>query len=571
VKIWPIKVMTSALILTFFFASVASANQPAFRAKSIGGDKSAVFFVEERSTDSRSLVVSSGMSFFERPWIKDDPIPNMGACRSTKDPDCDFTKLHAGIASSVLGVCDSASTRNCIESISFGPSSDQLVPAKFVKYLEGREIDEDPEMGFYGGRTASIWSAENAPNSSGSTNYVVAPVVDFSIYQNEPRFRAVGFAVDVTPFSTKFKENVGPGGWKTSEERLSDSQRSSVPLRFLPKIKEGDTSGECFAFQKDQCLVQYDFPPSTMIQMKVRLGRELGGWFKGRLVDPEISVESLDGDHNLILVTARPTEVAQVAHAVDYDKMTAQEQALHDEYYWGGGKTSRSTAGTASTGGADRVFEFMRKARDIFKDTALGTTTFWNFGTVNAGAGSQCLADTSKVLGIVTTNAMGYQGTAPAFDGSTLNYRVVGPHYMPGGKVEVRGTYDLVMRSDVARCLYRFNEAPISATVSIASSNGEAQVATTSVSESGGWLRMSAKNFTFSEKVVSVKVSQESPAAVTVQPTPTPTPIPTVTASPTTVTTPTLKRTISCVKGTTVKRVTGNSPRCPKGFKKRSV
>ena len=569
-KSWPIKVMTSALLLLFSFASVASANQPAFRAKSIGGEKSAVFFVEERATDSRSLVVSSGMSFFERPWIKDDPIPNMGECRSTKDPDCDFTKLHAGIASSVLGVCDSSSARNCIESISFGPSSESLVPAKFVKYLEGREIDEDPEMGFYGGRTASIWSADNAANSSGSTNYLVAPVVDFSIYQNEPRFRAVGFAVDITPYSTKFKENVGPGGWRTNEERLLvDSTRASWPLRFLPKSKDGDYSGECIAFQKDQCLIQYDFPPSTVIQLRVRLGRELGGWFKGRLVDPDIKVESIDGENNLISVTARPTEVAQVAHAVDYDKMTAQEQALHDEYYWGGGKIGRSTAGTASTGGADRVFDFMRKARDIFKDTALGTTTFWNFGTVNAGAGSQCLADTSKVLGIVTTNAMGYQGTAPAFDGSTLNYRVVGPHYMPGGKVEVRGTYDLVMRSDVARCLYRFNEAPISATVSIASSSGEAQVATTSVSESGGWLRMSAKNFTFSEKVVSVKVSQESPAAATVQPTPTPTP--SVVATPKEVTKPGSRKTISCVKGTTVKRVTGKSPRCPKGFKKRSV
>ena len=567
-KSWPIKVMTSALLLLFLFASVASANQPAFRAKSIGGEKSAVFFVEERATDSRSLVVSSGMSFFERQWIKDDPIPNMGACRSTKDPDCDFTKLYAGIASSVLGVCESSSARNCIESISFGPSSDQLVPAKFVKYLEGREIAEDPELGFYGGRTASIWSAENAANSGGSTNYLVAPVVDFSIYQNEPRFRAVGFAVDITPYSTKFKANVGPGGWRTPEERLVDSQGASVPLRFLPKTRDGDTSGECFAFQKEECFVQYDFPSSTVIQMKVRLARELGGWFKGRLVDPDIKVESLDGENNLISVTAKPTEVAQVAHAVDYDKMTPQEQTLHDEYYWGGLKTSRSTAGTASTGGADRVFDFMNKARDIFKDTALGTTTFWNFGTVNAGAGSQCLADTSKVLGIVTTNAMGYQGTAPAFDGSTLNYRVVGPHYMPGGKVEVRGTYDLVMRSDVARCLYRFNEAPISATVSIASSNGEAQVATTSVSESGGWLRMSAKNFTFSEKVVSVKVSQEKPAVATPQPTPSLSPSGAV--SPTMIEKPTSKKTITCVKGTAVKKVSGKSPKCPKGFKKRA-
>jgi hypothetical protein len=42
-----------------------------------------------------------------------------------------------------------------------------------------------------------------------------------------------------------------------------------------------------------------------------------------------------------------------------------------------------------------------------------------------------------------------------------------------------------------------------------------------------------------------------------------------VVATPNKVTKPSSRKTISCVKGTTVKKVTGKSPRCPKGFKKR--
>ena len=79
---------------------------------------------------------------------------------------------------------------------------------------------------------------------------------------------------------------------------------------------------------------------------------------------------------------------------------------------------------------------------------------------------------------------------------------------------------------------------------------------------------MSAKNFTFSEKVVSVKVSQEKPAVATPQPTPSPSPSGAV--SPTMIEKPTSKKTITCVKGTAVKKVSGKSPKCPKGFKKRA-
>jgi hypothetical protein len=112
---------------------------------------------------------------------------------------------------------------------------------------------------------------------------------------------------------------------------------------------------------------------------------------------------------------------------------------------------------------------------------------------------------------------------------------------MPDGKTEVQGTYDLVMRSETARCLYGFSKAPISATVSVVGGNSNS-VATTVVSEKDGWLKMAAYGFTFSQKTIRVKMTQKATAS---------------------------KTTITCVKGKLTKKVTSSAPKCPVGYKQK--
>jgi hypothetical protein len=118
------------------------------------------------------------------------------------------------------------------------------------------------------------------------------------------------------------------------------------------------------------------------------------------------------------------------------------------------------------------------------------------------------------------------------------------------------------MRSDIARCLYGFSNAPIKAEISITSDDGEKKVATTIVNEKNGWLYLSAKGFTFSSPTINVKLSQEKVVVV-----PTPTPAPSAAAPMA----PVAKKsvTITCVKGKTAKKVSGESPKCPTGYKKK--
>jgi hypothetical protein len=126
------------------------------------------------------------------------------------------------------------------------------------------------------------------------------------------------------------------------------------------------------------------------------------------------------------------------------------------------------------------------------------------------------------------------------------------------------------MRSQFARCLYNYTDAPVLAEVSITKEEGTEVVQTTVLKESNGWLALGAYGFTFSSPTLKVKLTQEKVVAPTPTPTPTPTasPVASPVATPTPLVVP-VKSSITCVKGKLTKKVTGEKPKCPKGFKKR--
>jgi hypothetical protein len=198
--------------------------------------------------------------------------------------------------------------------------------------------------------------------------------------------------------------------------------------------------------------------------------------------------------------------------------------------------------------------------RDLAKDRASGESVVWGLSTIDGISNNSCLADSSRVLGIVTTNATVYDGNVPSFNGEELQYKVAGMHYRPDGKSLSQGTYDMVMRSDTARCLYGFSQAPINASISVLSAEGSAQVATTASGEREGWLYLSAKNFTFSTPTIKVKLSQEAPWSLNAQPSPT-----------SSLKIPAAKRAsknVVCLKGSKTLMLKSGKSKCPKGYER---
>jgi hypothetical protein len=167
---------------------------------------------------------------------------------------------------------------------------------------------------------------------------------------------------------------------------------------------------------------------------------------------------------------------------------------------------------------------------------------------------NQCIRNSATLAGFVTTNSTTYAAGPPVFNSDTqsLDYKVASPHYLKDGTV-FKGEYNLYIDSKVARCIYKFSSAPISASVSIVNESGEAKVATTVMTERGGWLHLSVAGFTFSSPTLRVKLSQdveEKKSSDSIQAI-------------------SKKTTITCIKGKKTKKVSAIKPACPSGWKKK--
>jgi peptide deformylase len=145
-------------------------------------------------------------------------------------------------------------------------------------------------------------------------------------------------------------------------------------------------------------------------------------------------------------------------------------------------------------------------------------SSFWGMDQSQGNKVFECtVKDTSKLHGVMTTNAMAYSWSPPSFKDGVLSYKVAGAHLDADGSV-FKGTYDLAMNQESAKCIYGFSDAPIKASVSVVSSDGGVQeIATEMLTVKNGWLQLSAKNFTFSAPTIRIKLSQENSvkAAVT--------------------------------------------------------
>jgi hypothetical protein len=395
-------------------------------------------------------------------------------CTDTNDPVCATNNPKNDLLGwSVLPHCSIASSKMCLESFQIGNLEQPLAEAKYLGAAKTSEqskvIAADEKRNFIEGGTPSLFEGTGVNHVGGSATYAVA--VRLSQH-----------------FDYKLKKYV-----------TTDLTASVVPYVI-------GSATSCAFRDGDSCAAAQDFSAGTRVSLKFRIPTSIGGWFSGRMKSPDLSVTKFAAGINEITIEAEPVRVDALALPRDKKAFTSKEKMwLNNNGNWG---FAKGTA-TGAPNYQPVVFEYIDYYRQFVSDTSAGADVVWNMSTRSGGSGSGCLADTSKVLGIVTTNALGYAGESPSFNKGFLDYKVAGLHYQAGGKDLVLGSYDLVMRSDTARCLYGFSKAPLSATVSVTGGSGEKNVATTVVSEKNGWLKMAAYGFTFSKKTIKVKITKK--------------------------------------------------------------
>jgi hypothetical protein len=479
----------------------------------------------------------------------------------------------AGIIGYVnLTVCTDASNVACIADVWAVDSAGKKIPGKLVKsvpldygkftFKENVAINMPDGTG-----QGALWQIPGVINSAGKDTYFVSS--QFMLAQPEKKAGEPISARKI--FLSELKTGISPveeipGQYKLIQPRDNGTARASW-------VNWGDTGNwylpdgsRCVGTDVNVCEAVREFPAGYRFGVSLRMGTKLSGWYHGRLALPDVTIKNWKTGQE-ISVEAEPVRVPTLNFSVPNAEIPqkVRDIVFTDRYFGKSGdgiREARINDGSSSAVMVDLAAAFA----PAYKDKATSTNTTWAFKAMNYGQNSsdvqKCSDNTGNVAGLVTTNALTYLPGPPTFDkeSQSLTYKVASPHYEANGSL-ASGSYDLSMRSDIARCLYGFSSAPIKAEISITSDDGEKKVATTIVNEKSGWLYLSAKGFTFSSPTINVKLSQEKVVAPAPAPSPSETPVVTPVAKK--------KVTISCVKGKTTKKVTAVSPKCPAGYKKK--
>jgi len=494
---------------------------------------------------------------------------DMLLCASANDPIC--TSAATVNYNAFLPPCDVQITVNCISSVSAISADSKEIVGQYSKSFPVKSPNVyvgDASRNLPNGSHPSVWKIPGVTHGGGEDNYLLRFKVD-GYAKAGSTFRSGSIQVSLFPVTTKTDQyTLG---------RMTDANHPSQACLF-DQYECGGLGHEmssnatnvwaCVSFDVGLCALRQAFPEGYRFKVEVRLGDSPTGWFHGRLINPQIGLTSVNGITNLT-VDATPVKVPAVGVLIKQSEMSPAMRSYYTKFPLNGGFGRLSPNGISNLLSGPEPSS--QKAADeyalwssYFKDTASATQSEWSFRTLELnGTDSACFNDKIKLVGVVSTNAMFYSGGAPAFNKSegSLIYKVGAPHFASNGDI-FKGSYDLQLRSDVARCLYNFSSAPLSATIEVTSSDGSAQIATTSVSEKEGWLHLAASGFTYSSPTLKVKFAQakvEVPvvtAPIAVAPAASPQGVP-------------AKKSITCVKGKTIKKVTAVSPKCPVGYSKK--
>ena len=503
-------------------------------------------------------------------------------CKSMADPNCSGSSDMNSTA--ILQVCTATVQIDCIVEFGAASVNESAIPAIYAGTFPtvGRnDYAGDSASRLPNGGPPSVWTIPSLSHAGGD-NYLVQVQVRGG--NRTGKFTIADFSIQIDPIELVSDvciqgnhtrspcHNQGPGFYEGPKSEVKyDETGKELPretqIRNAARIS--DSPFDCVLVAQDLCARRHAFPSNARLYIKVRLSQSPIGWMHGRISNPAISITRINGSNSAVEVSVIASTVTTpiIATATAWTNLPAP---LQDAYRATGGFNGNSAGTRNPTSSSDPALRNSISHPTSYSDVGMSELLKWlpyvgDRATANISrwtirslsdsellGTSNCFSDTTQLNGIVMTNATQYSSGPPTFDktSGSLEYTVAAPHYTSSGNVFL-GTYDLVMRSDVARCLYGFSKAPLNASISVVDNGGVSTIATKLVSEKDGWLRIAAYGFGFSNPTIKVKLTQSEVAS-------------------TTRTKVGKKITIVCVKQKEVRQVTALKPACPKGFKKKT-
>lgn len=567
-RVFTVAIVALLVIVNPSFTSATGVIDEQYSLKASGEnrDKSGIIFEENVDT----LRIPSFLFSYE---ILPDGIASViSSCTGLNDPACataNFAKYYAH-----MPPCKTSTEVDCIESIyAIVPGSSTRIEGIYKESIPDAvalPYQADLANALPRGSVSGIWEIPNIKHGGGSSSFAAISSQVGSLKRNGTSWIAQPAGSDpLGQGDGDFRASIYP----VNVVRDSRYEARDLKLTTLPSgIKRWATStpGQpshdiCAVVGKGVCAQRQSFPDEIKFGMVLRFSKVINGWMHGRIDSPEIDYQLTSYGTRVDIngFSTRVPILAGYASLSDFSEVNPKQipNLINGQV-------------VIQNASGDRAIEQLNTWAKVLKDKAVANPTQWAFYNLtksDIAPSGNCIKDSKTLAGFVTTNSTTYTATPPIFNEltGTLDYKVASPHYLADGK-EFLGKYTLYIDSKVARCIYKFSDAPISASVSITSSDGGQQnIATTVVNEKDGWIILSALGFTFSSPTLKVKLTQSSPT-VAVAPEPSAKPTATSDPAPKMAAAPVAKKTtISCVKGKVTKKISATSPKCPAGYKKK--
>jgi len=505
-----------------------------------------------------AVFTDSGYRAIETPSylnIEDAPV---GTPFCTSMMEC---KNHSISMVANLGFCHTATEMNCIETVLAIDPSGKKIPFVNQKYFPADQetVFKSNASQVPNGSTTSVVQFPGVLNSAGTNDYAVGVAVN-------QRFTTDSNGNLSTFYDPNFIASISP----------VQLVKGMYKPRVAEKISQQGINGEalsrhseCVVLEVGVCGLPVSFPEGYSFSLFLRLNLSLYGWLHGRLTDGIASssyLGNVNGLNYLVAISGKPSAVPEAVAAVPFEQVSADfiDKALYKGFDVKGFKpedfpflmTYAPVRGTYTYNGFLTWSPYLNQ-------TAVAMPKVWSvraiqkdqMGDVSADspilrciAGAAFSGKNGGIVGFLNTNATSYLSGPPTYNPSdqSLDYKVAAPHYAKDGS-EFQGIYTLQIRQDVAKCIFGLTDAPVKATVSVTSLDGQQQAVTTSMSERDGFYYFQASGFHFSAPTIKLKLVNTAVPAKT----------------PTTVS---ALRAIKCVKGKLIKKVVAVNPKCPSGY-----
>jgi len=431
---------------------------------------------------------------------------------------------------SVLQPCINASDIDCIEGV-YGQSSnssevsgvfDQLYPARgSLDFLP-------PSTGIPAGGTSSIFNFASLSHSHGSkyavtvsltgtkteTGVLSAPLFFASITPTE----IVSTTCSASNTDGYCMDTASSGVAVDRDQGYRCIMWDNIDANNDAQITQDGVSGDV-----STCAMKRPFPAGVKFRIKVRLSQTPSGWFHGRMSNPEISLETNSGVSTLS-VKAGAVGVPTVGASGPFASLSQSVQnwftqnCSQEPVQCGTRERNQDWSNSLYRNAEISPYPYSETSftqfdmwKNFFNDSAGAVPSNWNVRTLAAsemGGASTCISNASGLTGIVTTNSTLYSQGPPTYNESTgtLDYKVASPHYKSDGSSEFLGDYHLLVREDVANCLYKFSGSEVTSTISVQAADGSAKTATTSLTKENGFYNFAATGFTFSTPTIKAKL-----------------------------------------------------------------